>query len=230
MSYTLTPNLPNNTPNDGTQHNWYNLQIELQHSIDRAADILKDANANNHTQVSICNEDTIDDQTDKTSIEDCNRINGLIKDYIESFRDDMRNTADEFINSVIIYERFIKRRSELVGLSDKINKYAMDSTMQSAKDLQTALENHILNVLNDEDFIKVCNRIKYLYTKIINMQTTSRLIASTQPTPTCSVCLSRTVCVISTNCGHGGCEECFMQMGNCPVCRSSITDRCKLYI
>ena len=234
---------------------WYKINIELQHSIDRADLILKesvfkdlesvidshndtnDTNDNNIESPTSINEECLDfiDGEWSTPLYKCKTKINTLKEDINYIKSDMVLTASELKETINLYEAMLKRRSSMVSISSDLCKYVDminedSSHMPSAKRLQEAFEDHLNVLLNDKEFNKVCEDIVKLYKKIFNMQSITRLIASAQPTPTCSICLSEPVQLISTNCGHGGCDHCFRQMGYCPVCRSPINHKCRIYI
>jgi hypothetical protein len=123
--------------------------------------------------------------------------------------------------------------SSLDSLQNKIVGIQSISHNEHYEELMSASEKYIGKIFEENNIEKDYNEIIENYRKFLYLREvikTIRLPELTEKEPLCSICFSEQIQYAFVPCGHTYCSNCTKkQFTSCSICRSSISDRIKIF-
>ena len=144
---------------------------------------------------------------------------------------------DEYRNAG---EAIMKQQALLKVKLDKLDRiqsrltalFDMDSANDAHTPLMEAAEVYFKKVYDDNQIATEYAAVIDAYKKFIALRDVMQMmrVSAVENEPICSVCLNDAVSYTLTPCGHTFCQTCVRrQGGNCPMCRTNIKERVRIY-
>jgi hypothetical protein len=98
--------------------------------------------------------------------------------------------------------------------------------------LLESVETYLKKVFEDNQISVEYGALIAAYKRFITLRDTVQMMRSSavESEPLCSICLTDTVSYTMTPCGHTFCQNCVRRQGNsCPMCRTAIKERVRIY-
>ena len=135
---------------------------------------------------------------------------------------------------ILDQENLLKiKLSSLDSLQNKITGIQTISHNEYYEELMNSTEKYIGKIFEENNIEKDYNEIIENYRKFLYLREiikTIRLPELTEKEPLCSICFSEQIQYALVPCGHTYCSNCTKkQFTSCSICRSSISDRVKIY-
>ena len=154
------------------------------------------------------------------------QVRGQIHSLIDLYKD----TGDKLLEC----ENQLKLRlDKMDSIQRRVSTVIELQTNDATSDLIAALEHYLIVSFRDISIEPYYKNLLYLYQKHIALREAIQIFKTgSQLTsePLCPICITESVGMAITPCGHTFCQTCARRMVNeCGVCRGRIKDRMKLY-
>ena len=135
---------------------------------------------------------------------------------------------------ILDQENLLKiKLSSLDSLQSKIGSIQSLSHNEFYEELMNATEKYIGKIFDDNAIENDYNELIENYRKFLYLREVIKVIRLpelTEKEPLCTICFNDQVSYVFVPCGHTYCVSCSKkQFNSCSICRSSISDRVKLY-
>jgi hypothetical protein len=151
-------------------------------------------------------------------------------------RETLRRTVRLYVNTATALstaegqlEEKLKRLETVVS---RVNGQMFLEPTPELAELAEPMRKYLDSVLDKIDIEPDFREVSEQYKRFSILKGLVSLIGfqQTSSAPTCTICMTRPVCLAMTPCGHVFCEECCRsQMTACYICRVQIRDRVRLY-
>jgi len=152
------------------------------------------------------------------------QVRGQMHALIELYKD----TGDKLLEC----ENQLKLRlDKMDSVQRRVSTVIELQTNDATPDLVVSLEQYLKVSFRDMSIEPIYKNLLYLYQKHITLREAIQIFKTgSQSEPLCPICITESVGMAITPCGHTFCQTCARRMVNeCGVCRGRIKERMKLY-
>jgi len=169
-----------------------------------------------------------------------------MNDLVDKARGEETGLKAHAMATQYIYEQYrqagediLLQQDHLKGKLDKLDRIQgrlsilFEIDMNSAHtQLVDSVEAYLKTVFEDNQISVEYGALISAYKRFITLRDTVQMMRSSavESEPLCTICLTDTVSYTLTPCGHTFCQNCVRRQGNaCPMCRTSIRERVRIY-
>jgi Zinc finger, C3HC4 type (RING finger) len=144
--------------------------------------------------------------------------------------EEYRSAGDDIIRNQTALKAKLDKLDRIIG---KITNLFEIDPNEAYRPLMEASEEYIKKIFDENQISLEYFELMAAYRRFITIRDAIQMLRAPsvlENEPLCSICLTEAVCYTVTPCGHTFCQSCVRRQGvQCPMCRTTIKDRVKIY-